>query len=115
MFKKLEEYVSSIPYIRLGGFLLSVIALIFLITIETSTTGMIFFLFSGLFLIVEGLHLSGVWSSWKVIIDLVLPDVLLQINVIKVKKTILFIIRLSVIVAGLYLLAFGLILIKFVF
>lgn len=110
MFKKLEEYVSSIPYIRLGCFLLSVIALIVLITIETSTTGMIFFLFSGLFLIVEGLHRSGVWSSWKVIIDLVLPDVFTM-----VKKAIIIIIRLSVIVAGLYLLAFSLILIKFVF
>jgi hypothetical protein len=109
VFKKLEESVSNVPYIRLGSFLLLVIALIVMFTIVTPIPGIIFFLFSGLFLIVQGLHCSGVWLGWKFIIDLVLPNDLLRINFfIQVKKMMIFIIRLSLIMIGLYFLSFGL-------
>ncbi|MFC5648052.1 hypothetical protein ACFPYJ_02780 [Paenibacillus solisilvae] len=109
MFKKLEESVSKVPYIRLGSFLLLVITLIVIFMIVTPIPGLLFFLFSGLFLIVEGLHRSGVWIGWKFLIDWVLPDDLLRINFfILVKKLMIIIIRLSIIMIGLYFLSFGL-------
>jgi hypothetical protein len=109
VFKKLEESVSKVPNIRLGSFLLLVIALIVIFTIVTPIPGIIFFLFSGLFLIVEGLHRSGAWIGWKYLIDWVFPDDLLRINFfILVKNLIIIIIRLSIIMIGLYLLSFGL-------
>lgn len=109
MFKKLEECVSNVPYIRLGSFLLFVMALIVLFTIETRVPGILFFIFLGLFLIVEGLHRSGVWSGWKFLIDWGFPDDFLRIKIlILVKKFIIFVIRLQFIVIGLYFGSFGL-------
>ncbi len=109
MFKKLEESISKVPYIRIGSFLLLVMALIALFTIETRLPGISFFIFSGLFLIVEGLHLSGVWNGWKFLIDWVFPDDLLRIKLlILVKKFVIFVIRLQLIVIGLYFGSFGL-------
>ncbi len=109
MLKKLEEFVSSVPYIRLSSFFLLGIALIVIFTIVTPIPGMLFFLCSGLFLIVEGLHRSGAWIGWKYLIDWVFPDDLLRINFfILVKNLIIILIRLSIIMIGLYLLSFGL-------